>query len=179
MRKILVKILFFTVIISCSSSKSFQSFFNDHKNDIGITAFQVPNFLKALLGSLSPEMGGVLNNIQDFKFMTFNKISETKKAQLISEINLVTANNYTDMLRVNIPKKTKILSVVEAGDVVKKAIIFNSSTEKTSVFYLKGNFDPNKLRQISETNQFENLSNKLIQQYQSPNLVPGFNPNQQ
>lgn len=176
MKKTTIIVLALSLLFSCGSSKSFQSFFNDHKNDVGVTAFQVPNFMKALLGSLSPEMGGVFNNIQDFKFMTFGEISEAKKTQLISEMNLVTANNYTDMLRVNKPEKTKILSVVEAGDVVKKAIIFNSSTQKTSVFYLKGNFDPNKLRQISETDQFDDLSNKLIQQYQTPKLVPGFNP---
>lgn len=162
---------------SCGSNKNFQSFFNAHKNDIGVTAFQVPNFMKTLLGSLSPEMGGIFNNIQDFKFITFGEISEAKKTQLINEMNLITANNYTDMLRVNKAEKTKIVSVVEAGDIVKKAIIFNATTAKTSVFYLKGSFNPNTLKQISETNQFEDLSNKLIQQYQTPNLVPNFNPN--
>lgn len=170
---ILSILLLFT---SCGSTKSFQSFFNEHKNDVGVTAFQVPNFMKALLGSISPEMGGIFNNIQDLKFITFNNISAEKQSQLIQSMNAVTANKYTDILRQNKPEKTKIVSVIEDGDVVKKAIIFNSTLAKTSVFYLKGRFDPNKLKSLSETNQFDDLSGKLLQQYQSP-VTPGFNPN--
>ncbi len=92
-------------------------------------------------------------------------------------MNLVTTDNFTDILRQNTLEKTKIISVKEDGDVVTQAIIFNSTLAKTSVFYLKGSFDPNKIKAISETNQFENLSNKLIQNYQSSPKTPGFNPN--
>ena len=63
---------------------------------------------------------------------------------------------------------------MEDVDVVKQAIIFNSTLNKTSVFYLKGRFDPNQIRKLSETNQFENLSSKLLQQYSMP--TPGINP---
>ena len=41
------------LMLNCGSS--FQSFYNNHKNDIGATSFQVPNFMKAVLGSISPE----------------------------------------------------------------------------------------------------------------------------
>lgn len=180
MRKIILFISLSILLNSCGSSKSFQSFFNDHKKDIGVTAFQVPNFMRALVSSISPEINSLFGNVKDFKFITFNEISTFKQQQLINEMNLVTDNNFTDMLRSNQPEKTKIVSVKEDGDVVTQAIIFNSTLAKTSVFYLKGRFDPNKLRQLSEGNQFENLSNKLIQNYQikpSNKITPGFNPN--
>jgi hypothetical protein len=48
---------------------------------------------------------------------------------------------------------------------------------KTSVFYLKGRFDPNRIKELSETNQFENLSSKLLQNYQTTPLIPEFNSN--
>lgn len=176
MKKIFILLFTITVFISCGSGRSFQSFFNEHKNEVGVTAFQVPNFMRALLGSISPEMGGIFNKVQDFKFITFNDISKQKQSELITQMNEVTANNYTDILRKNTTDQTKILSVIEDGDVVKKAIIFNSSLNKASVFYLQGSFDPNKLREISETNQFEDLSSKLLQQYQMP-TNRGFNPN--
>ncbi|MCH3882863.1 MULTISPECIES: DUF4252 domain-containing protein [Tenacibaculum] len=176
MKKIATLTLTLFLFISCGSGKSFQSFFNDHKNDIGVTAFQVPNFMRTLLGSISPEMGGVFDNIQDFKFITFNEIDAAKQGELINQMGLVTTNKYTDILRENKVDKTKILSVVEDGDVVKEAIIFNSTLAKTSVFYLKGSFDPNTLKEISEKDQFDQLSTKLLNQYQSP-LTPGFNPN--
>ncbi|TVZ55789.1 uncharacterized protein DUF4252 [Lutibacter sp. Hel_I_33_5] len=165
------------VLFSCGSGRSFQSFFNQHKNDIGVTAFQVPNFMRALVRTISPEINTLFGNVRDFKFITFNDISKMKQTELITEINAVTANKFTDVLRKNTLEKTKIVSVKEDGDVVTQAIIFNSTLEKTTAFYLKGRFDPNRIKSLSETNQFENLSNKLIQNYQSTPLIPGFNPN--
>lgn len=131
--------------------------------------------MRTLLGSISPEMGGVFNKIQDFKFITFSKISKQKQTELIQQMNTVTTNKYTDILHKNNVNATKILSVIEDGTVVKQAIIFNSTLAKTSVFYLKGSFDPNNLKKLSKTNQFENLSGKLLQHYQMPSNR-GFNP---
>lgn len=162
------------LFISCGSTRSFQSFFNAHKNDIGVTAFQVPNFMRSLLTSISPEINSLFSNVKDFKFITFNEISKEKQQSLIQEMNMVTGSRFTDILRVNTLGKTKIVSVLEHIDVVKQAIIFNSTLNKTSVFYLKGNFDPNQIKALSETNQFEVLSNKLLNNYsiQTPGITP-------
>lgn len=172
-------ILLFVVVllVSCSSTRSFQSFFDEHKNDVGVTAFQVPNFMKSLLGSISPGMGGVLKNVQDLKFITFKEISKEKKASLIEQMNAVTSGKYKDVLRKNTLDKTKILSVIEDGDKVSEAIIFNTTLEKSSVFFLKGSFDPATLKKISETEQFDDLSGKLLQGNFLQNNTPGFNPN--
>lgn len=168
---------FLWVFTSCGSGKSFQSFFNDHKSDLGVTAFQVPNFMRALLTNISPEINDLFGNVRDFKFITFKDISTEKQTQLISEMNSVTNDNFTDVLRTNTVEKRKIVSVKEDGNVVTQAIIFNSTLAKTSVFYLKGRFNPDKIKELSKTDQFENLSSKLIQNYQSTPLTPGFNPN--
>ncbi len=177
MKKIATLFLFLILVLSCGSGKSFQSFFNNHKNDLGVTAFQVPNFMRALLSNISPEINSLFNNVTDFKFITFNNISKEKQTELINEMNLVTANNFTDVLRKNTLEKTKILSVKENGDVVTQAIIFNSTLEKTSVFYLKGRFNPNRIKELSDTNQFENLSSKLLLNYQTTPIKQGINPN--
>ena len=134
MKKIATLFLFLILVSSCGSGKSFQSFFNNHKNDLGVTAFQVPNFMRALLSNISPEINSLFNNVTDFKFITFNNISKEKQTELINEMNLVTANNFTDVLRKNTLEKTKILSVKENGDVVTQAIIFNSTLEKHLYF---------------------------------------------
>ena len=165
------------MLLSCGSGKSFQSFFNDHKRDLGVTAFQVPNFMRALLTNISPEINNLFGNVKDFKFITFTDITAFKQQTLIQEMDLMTNNSFTDILSTNTVEKTKIISVKEDGDVVTQAIIFNSTSAKTSVIYLKGRFDPNKLKQLSETNQFENLSNSLIKNYQPKAITPGFNPN--
>ncbi|OSY88120.1 hypothetical protein WH52_08860 [Tenacibaculum holothuriorum] len=178
MKKIAQILTLSLFLTACGSGRSFQSFFNNHKNDLGVTAFQVPNFMKALLQNISPEINSFFGNVNDFKFITFTDISPQKQQELIQEMNLVTANGYSDILRKNTKEKVKVISVVEDGAIVKRAIVFNSTLTKTSAFYLKGNFDPNRIRELSETNQFEDLSNKLIQSYQMPSSVtPGFNPN--
>ena len=177
MKKIYLVFLFFGLITSCGTGKTFQSFFNDHKKDIGVTAFQVPNFMRSLVQNISPEINSLFGNVRDFKFITFDEISRAKQNELISEMNLITDNNFTDVLRKNTIENTKIVSVKENGNIVTQAIIFNSTLAKTSVFYLKGNFDSNRIRELSRTNQFENLSSKLIQNYQKTILTPGFNPN--
>ncbi|WP_298782393.1 DUF4252 domain-containing protein [uncultured Polaribacter sp.] len=177
MKKIITFSLFLMIFTSCGSGKSFQSFFNNHKNEVGVTAFQVPNFMRALLVNISPDINQLFGNVRDLKFITFNEISKAKQTELINEMSLVTNSNYTDILRQNTIEKTKIISVKEDGDVVTQAIIFNSTLAKTSVFYLKGRFDPNRIKELSNTNQFENLSNKLIQNYQITPKTPGFNPN--
>ncbi len=165
----------FIVLFSCGNTKTFQSFFNNHKKDLGVTAFQVPNFMRTILTNISPEINSLFGNVKDFKFITFKDISKEKQLTLIQEIDLVTAHNFTDILRTNSVEKTKIISVKEDGNTVTQAIIFNTTLAKSSVFYLKGRFNPNQLKKLSETNQFENLSDKLIQNYQISPKTPNFN----
>ena len=128
------------IIYSCGSTRSFQSFFNDHKSDLGVTAFQVPNFMKALLGNIAPRQN-MFSDMADFKFITFNNSSKQYHNQLIDEMNVVANNKYTDMFRKNTVENTKIISVKEFGNIVTEAIVFDSKPTKTTVFYLKGKFD--------------------------------------
>lgn len=168
------------LLVSCGSSKSFQSFFNEHKSDLGVTAFQVPNFMKAILSNISPEQN-LFDNLTDFKFITFNNSSTQYQKGLIDEMNLVAGNKFTDMFRKNTVENTKIISVKEFGNVVTEAIVFDSKLEKTTVFYIKGQFDPDKIKVFSDDNTFDDFSKKLQQEYQmnlNPSLNPSFNPNE-
>jgi hypothetical protein len=171
--------IIFLFIISCGSSKSFQSFFNDHKSDLGVTAFQVPNFMKAILSNISPKQN-MFDNISDFKFITFNNSSTQYQKSLINEMNSVASNKFTDMYRKNTLENTKIISVKEFGNVVTEAIVFDSKPEKTTVFYLKGQFDPEKIKTFADDAVLDEFSSKLQKEYQmnvNPSLNPSFNPN--
>lgn len=171
--------LILVLLISCSSSRSFQNFFNTHKADLDVTAFQVPNFMKTILSNISPEQY-LFDNLTDFKFITFNNTSTQYQKSLISEMNIVASNKFTDMYRMNTVENTKIISVKEIGNFVTEAIVFNSKPEKTTVFYLKGQFDPDKIKAFSDDNTFDSFSEKLQQEYQmnlNPTLNPSFNPN--
>ena len=179
MKKIITLLLIVLIVSSCGSSRSFQSFFNQHKTDLGVTAFQVPNFMKAILANISPKQN-MFDNLTDFKFITFNNTTPIYQKNLISEMNVVSGNKYTDMFRKNTSENTKIISVKEYGNVVTEAIVFDSKVDKTTVFYIRGQFDPDKIKAFSDDATFDEFSKKLQQEYQmnlNPSLNPSFNPN--
>lgn len=179
MKKIISIFFILAIVSSCGSSRSFQSFYNAHKTDLGVTAFQVPNFMKAILANISPKQN-MFDNLTDFKFITFNSMSAQNQKNLISEMNIIANSEFTDMFRKNTVENTKIISVKELGNVVTEAIIFDSKLEKTTVFYIKGQFDPDKIKAFSEDATFDDFSKKLQQEYQmnlNSTLNPSFNPN--
>lgn len=167
MKKVLL-ILFLGVLISgCGSS--FKSFYNSHKSDIGATSFQVPNFMKALVGGISPEINQAIGNISDFKYITFENINDLKRQNLINEMNAVTKQKYVDVYRKHEDDRTQMVSVKEKGVVVTDIIIFNSTKEVTSAYYLQGHFDAGKVQSLIKEEGVDNLTKGLVKTY-SDNL---------
>lgn len=175
MKKKFILILICSVLFSCGSS--FQSFYNNHKNDIGATSFQVPNFMKAMLGLMNPEAKKVVGNLTDLKYIKLTNVSEGKQIGIIEEMNAVTSYGYIDMFRKNEVAQTRIVSVKELGVVLTDVILFNAKGGEVSAFYLEGRFDPDKIKALSEEKNFNSFTSSLLQSYQS-NLNPSFNPNQ-
>ena len=179
MKKTLFIISLFTLFFSCGSA-SFQGFYNAHKTDLGATSFQVPNFMKALLSSVSVQTKSVIGNLQDLKYIQLEQVSEVRRASVISEMNAVTNYGFTDMFRKNEVAETRIISVKERGNILTDVIIFNSNNLKTTAFYLKGSFDPDKIKVLSEAKNFDAFSQDLLQSYKSNSnmtISPSFNPN--
>ncbi|NNL16189.1 MAG: hypothetical protein HKO81_06070, partial [Flavobacteriaceae bacterium] len=60
------------------------------------------------------------------------------------------------------------------------AIVFDSKVDKTTIFYIKGKFDPEKIKAFSDDDTFDDFSKNLQKEYQmnyNPTLNPSFNPN--
>ncbi|WP_159017981.1 DUF4252 domain-containing protein [Algibacter sp. L3A6] len=173
MKKIYIGLSLCFLLVSCGSS--FQGFYNNHKADVGTTSFQVPNFMKAVLSQISPEVKHAIGNISDLKFIKFDALSKFKRESLIAEMNAVTNSGYTDVFRKNDVVNTRIISVKELGVVVTDAIIFNSTENETTAYYLQGNFDPEKIKSLADEDAFGEFSNSLMQSYNT-NINPSFNP---
>ncbi len=173
MKKIILVLSICFLLVSCGSS--FQSFYNDHKADLGTTSFQVPNFMKAILSNISSEVKHGIGNISDFKYIKFEGVSAIKRQRLIEEMNNVTNSGYTDIFRKNEIDNTRIISVREAGIVVTDAIIFISSGTEISAYYLQGHFDPDKIKSFSDEDTFNSFSTDLLKNYNT-NINPSFNP---
>jgi len=179
MKKIIVLLFILGIVSSCGSSRSFQNFYDAHKTDLGVTAFQVPSFMKTILSNISPKQN-MFDNLTDFKFITFDEMSTQNQKSLITEMNVVASSRFTDMFRRNTVDNTKIISVKEFGNVVTEAIVFDSRIEKTTIFYIKGQFDPNKIKAFSDDATLDDFSKNLQQQYQlklNPTFTPPLNPN--
>lgn len=162
------------LLYNCGTS--FQSFYNNHKNDIGATSFQVPNFMKAMLSLMNPDAKNIVGNLSDLKYIKLTNVSGIKRSGIVEEMNAVTNSGYIDMFRKNELAQTRIISVKELGVVLTDVILFNSKDGNISAFYLKGNFDPDKIKSLSDESTFDSFTSSLIQSYQS-NINPSFNPN--
>lgn len=179
MKKFALLITICLFLFSCAKA-SFQGFYNNHKADLGATSFQVPNVMKALLNSVSPETKSVIGNLQDVKYIKLNSVSPLKRQQIITEMNAVTNSGYLDMFRQNKETNTRIISVKENGNVLTNVILFNCDEKEATAFYLEGRFDPDKIKTLSEAKNFDALATDLLQSYQSnisPGFSPSFNPN--
>ncbi len=173
MKKIVLVVSLSFLLFSCGSS--FQSFYNNHKADMGTTSFQVPNFMKAVLSNISPEVKHAIGNISDFKYIKFENVDALKRQNLIAEMSAVTNSGFTEVFRKNEVDNTRIISVRELGIVVTDAIIFNSTETETTAYYLQGNFDPDKIKSFADEDTFNTFSTDLMQSYNT-NLNPSFNP---
>lgn len=157
--KTLFKLFLLTIILSmiaCSSSQSFNQFYNNHKNDEYVTSFQVPGYLRSLLRNASPELNSLFKNVKDFKSISFPKTTPLQSEQINKEIDYITRNN-TDMVRKNEGEERLLISVKEKGERIKQVIIYKNNGSKHHILYLKGNFDANRIKQLAEEHEFENL----------------------
>ena len=161
--------IFLLILSSCGGYNSINSFYNQHKNDANVTAVHVPQFMLSLLRNASPEMNSFMGNVRDIRYIQLSPKTTQESTSINNQINNLTTVNFVEVFRKNEDSIRTLVSVRERKDVVKEIMIYKTAPKKSSVFYLNGNFDPNKVRKYAEDGNFDRLSNTLMQQY---NLVP-------
>jgi len=162
-------ILLFILLISCGSYNSINSFYNLHKNDAKVTAIRVPQYLLSLLRNTSGEMNSLMVNVRDIRYIQLSPTSDTERNHISNQINNLVSNNFVEVFRKNEDHKRTLISVREKRDVVKEIIIYNNGQRTNSVFYLNGNFNPQRVRTYVNEGKFDNLSNTIFQEM---NLIP-------
>jgi len=158
-------LLIFSIFISCGSYNSINGFYNLHKNDANVTAFRVPHFMFSLLRSSSGEMNSFMNNVSDIRFIQLSPKTDAESTTISNQINGLVSNKFVEVFRKNEDTKRTLISVRENRDVVKEIIIYKNGKQHNSIFYFKGNFDPNRVRKYVKENKFDNLSNTVLQQF--------------
>ena len=167
--KKLLTVLSLLVLASCGSYNSFQGFYNQHKNDANVTAISVPQFMLSLLRNSSPEMKGFMSNVRSITYMQLRPNSAQESSQIASQINNLTTAKFVEVFRNNADPVRTLVSVREARDVVKEIMIYKTAPNQSTVFYMNGNFDPNRVRSYAKNGDFDQLTNSLMQHYQIEN----------
>jgi len=164
------KILFLLALVltsSCGSFNSIDSFYNAHKNDNQVTAVRVPRFMLSLLGNISPEMKSLIGSTKDLRYMQFPSATPERTQYLNQQMNGITGNSFLEVYRKNDNLKRNVVSIREKRDVVKEILIYNNNTASGSFLYFKGNFDPVKVREMANNEEFRELGDNLINKYDS------------
>ena len=162
MKRISLLLILF-LIVSCSSPRNYQQFYNTHKNDANTTSFQMPQFLTNVLRGMSPEMNSLFRNIDRLRILSINEINPASMAMLNTEINLLTERRFTDILRKNEEKSRLIITAIEYEGLVKELVYFNRTDNHVLSFQLKGIFDSNDIKELSKKGEFDKFASDLIQ----------------
>lgn len=170
MRKCIL-LLFVLTLFSCGSYNSINSFYNAHKNDAQVTAIQVPQYLLSLLRHSSGEMNGFMGNVRDIRYIQLSPKSDVEANNIRNEINGLVSNNFVDVYRKNNDDIRTLISLRERKDVVKEIIIYKNGAKNNSVFYLNGNFNPQRVRNYINEGKLDNLTNSVFQQMNVQPLI--------
>jgi len=158
--------LFSLVLLSsCGSYNSIDSFYEAHKNDDQVTAVRVPRFMLSLLGNISPEMNSLIGNTKDLRYMQFPSATPERTTFLNNQMNNMTGSSFIEVYRKNDNQKRNVVSIREKRDAVKEILIYNNNTARGSFLYFNGNFDPVKVREMAQNEDFQKLGDGIINQF--------------
>ena len=172
MLKNLFLILLLVAINSCSTYNSIDTFYNAHKNDDQVTALRVPRFMLSLIGNLSPEMNSLIGNTKDLRYMQFPSATTKRTEYLNKQMESVTGKSFIEVYRKNDGLDRHVISIREKKNAVKEILIYNNNGQNGSFLYFNGNFDPAKVREMAGNEEFQNLGDGLINQYNPESPKP-------
>ena len=158
---------------SCGSYNSIDNFYNAHKNDDQVMAIRVPRVMLSLVSGISPEMNALVGSTKDLRYMQFPSATPAKTRFLNTQMNSITGNSFIEVFRKNDELKRNVVAIRERRNAVKEILIYNNNSINGSFLYFNGDFDPVKVREMAKNNEFEKLSDGLIQQFSAgkPGLV--------
>lgn len=167
-----ITILFVCVLLyNCGTYNSIDTFYNAHKNDNQVIAVRVPQFMLTLISGISPEMQSLIGNTRDLRYMKFPSATPARTQFLNQQMNGITGNSFIEVYRKNDDLKRNVVSIREKRNSVKEILIYNNNAQTGSFLYFNGDFDPVKVREMAQNNEFETLGNNVINE-----LAPNINP---
>jgi len=171
MKKHLLYISILVLLTSCGSYNSIDSFYNAHKNENQVRAVHVPRFMFSLLSGISPEIGTLIGNTRDLRYMEFPSATAERTKYLNEQMTGITSRSFIEAYRSNDENKRNVISLRERGDVVKEILVYKNNASKGSFLYFNGNFDPVKVRDMIKNKDFDKLSSGLISEFSGNGFI--------
>ena len=162
---------------SCGTYNSIDRFYDAHKEDNQVTAIRVPRFMLSMLGNISPEMKSLIGNTKDLRYMQFPSATPERSSFLNQQMNGITGSSFIEVFRKNDDLNRNVVSIREKRDAVKEILIYNNNNRNGSFLYFNGDFDPAKVRQMAQNEDFQKMGEGLIDQY-NIRPTPGINQNE-
>ncbi|MFC4096957.1 DUF4252 domain-containing protein [Euzebyella saccharophila] len=169
------KLLFMGCLLilgSCNTYNSIDAFYNAHKEDNQVTAIRVPRFMLSIIGNISPEMKSLVGNTKDLRYMQFPSATEDRTRFLNQQMNGITGSSFIEVYRKNDQLKRNVVSIREKRDAVKEILIYNNNNTTGSFLYFNGDFDPVKVRQMAQNEEFQKMGEGLMEQLKANSTTP-------
>ena len=160
----LMYVLILLLVVSCSSYNSIDNFYEIHKNDNQVTAIRIPQFMFSLVSEISPEMKSLVGNTKDLRYMQFPSSNESQTKFLNNQMNSFSNSSFIEVFRKNDELKRNVISIREKRNVVKEILIYTNDNVTGSFLYFNGNFDPIKVRELANNQEFEKFSQGVLPQ---------------
>ena len=157
-------VLILLLVVSCSSYNSIDNFYEIHKNDNQVTAIRIPQFMFSLVSEISPEMKSLVGNTKDLRYMQFPSSNESQTKFLNNQMNSFSKSSFIEVFRKNDELKRNVISIREKRNVVKEILIYKNDNVTGSFLYFNGNFDPIKVRELANNQEFEKFSQGVLPQ---------------
>ncbi|TDQ31581.1 DUF4252 domain-containing protein [Zeaxanthinibacter enoshimensis] len=161
----LLLVLLAVTLGGCSGSKGIDSFYKAHKNDPEVMAVRVPEVMLSFLRTASPEMRELVGNARDIRYMKLPLGAEEREKEINSWVDNLDSGSYIEIYRRNSEMGKNVVSIRENGRSVKEVLVYTSDLNTGSILYFSGDFAPEKIREMANTQGFDKFASSLLLEF--------------
>lgn len=119
----------------------------------------------SLLSNLSPEMGSVIGNTTDLRYIRLPASGASEMTALNRQVSQLTSGSFIEVFRKNEGDQRNLVAIRERGNTVRNILIYNNNAAFGSVLYIKGRFDPERVRNLANEDAFGTLEQQLTRSF--------------
>jgi hypothetical protein len=148
-------------LCACASTASVDSFYERNKEEDGVLAFRVTPVMFSMLGGLSPDIDSFIGNTKDLRFIRLPLKEAGAAEKLNLQVSAMNTGSFVEIFRKNQGDQRNLVSIRERRGSVREILVYNTGALNGSLLYVRGRFDPAKIRDMARDESFSKLSTQL------------------